>query len=86
MKTENDQTKHHLRLPKMSFLFADGLVLDIPPSGIALPLDSTVVCLPFAAYPGGDDMELFGSTQQKTLEIVCDVAGGKLGFGYGGCK
>ena len=75
-----------LRLPKMSFLFADGLVLDIPPSGVALPINSTLVCLPFAPPPGHEDIVLFGNIQQKTLEIVYDVPGGKLGFGYGGCK
>ncbi|XP_061347833.1 aspartyl protease family protein At5g10770-like [Gastrolobium bilobum] len=75
-----------LKIPKMSFLFADGFVLDLPPTGIAFPLNSTLVCLPFAPYPGGDDLVLFGNVQQKTLEIVYDVAGGKIGFGYGGCK
>ena len=76
---------HKLKFPKMSFLFADGLVLDIPPSGVALPINSTVVCLPFAASPRGQGIALLGNPQQKTLEIVYDVAGGKLGFGYGGC-
>ena len=76
-----------LRLPKISFLFADGLVLDLAPSGVALPISSTVVCLPFAPpFARGEDVILFGSTQQKTLEIVYDVAGGKLGFGHNGCK
>ncbi|KAJ1428806.1 Xylanase inhibitor, C-terminal [Sesbania bispinosa] len=75
-----------LKLPKISFLFAGGVVLDLPPYGVAIPFNSTIVCLPFAPYPGGEDAILFGSTQQKTLEIVYDVAGGKIGFGQGGCK
>ncbi|XP_061347835.1 aspartyl protease family protein At5g10770-like [Gastrolobium bilobum] len=75
-----------LKIPKMSFLFADGLVLDLPPIGLAFPINSNLVCLPFAPYPGGVDRVLFGNFQQKTLEIVYDVAGGKFGFGYGGCK
>ncbi|MED6133390.1 hypothetical protein PIB30_027814 [Stylosanthes scabra] len=78
--------REKLKLPKMSFLFADGLVLDIPPSGVVIPYNSTVVCFPFAATPRGEDVVLLGSTQQKTLEVVYDVADGKLGFGYGGCK
>ncbi|XP_027338197.1 aspartyl protease family protein At5g10770-like [Abrus precatorius] len=75
-----------LKFPKMSFLFKDGLVLDIPHVGIAFPVNSTVVCLPFTVIPGGGDDVLFGNAQQKTLEIVYDVAGGKIGFGYDGCK
>ncbi|XP_057755312.1 aspartyl protease family protein At5g10770-like [Arachis stenosperma] len=78
-----------LKLPKMSFLFEDGLVLNIPPSGVVIPYNSTVVCFPFAATPetpGGEDFVLLGNYQQKTLEVVYDVAGGKLGFGHGGCK
>ncbi|KAL1358429.1 hypothetical protein HN51_003701 [Arachis hypogaea] len=78
-----------LKLPRMSFLFADGLLLDIPPSGVVIPYNSTVVCFPFAATPetpGGEDFVLLGNYQQRTLEVVYDVAGGKLGFGHGGCK
>ncbi|KAJ1428805.1 Xylanase inhibitor, C-terminal [Sesbania bispinosa] len=81
---------HKLKIPKMSFLFEDGLVLDIPHIGVAFPINSTLVCLPFQASPettpGTADLVLFGNAQQKTLEIVYDVAGGKIGFGYGGCK
>ncbi|XP_061347834.1 aspartyl protease family protein At5g10770-like [Gastrolobium bilobum] len=79
-------SRRKLKIPKMSFLFADGLVLDLPHIGLAFPINSTLVCLPFAPYPGGVDRVLFGNVQQKTLEIVYDVAGGKIGFGYGGCK
>ncbi|KAK7303195.1 hypothetical protein RJT34_14097 [Clitoria ternatea] len=54
--------------------------------GIVFPVNSSVVCLPFAEIPGGGDYVLFGNAQQKTLEIVYDVAGGKIGFGYEGCR
>ncbi|KAK7303192.1 hypothetical protein RJT34_14094 [Clitoria ternatea] len=74
----------NLVVPKMSFLFEDGLVLDLPPIGVAFPINSTVVCLPFASNEAADgNLVLFGNTQQKTLEIEYDVAGGKIGFGYG---
>ncbi|KAK7303193.1 hypothetical protein RJT34_14095 [Clitoria ternatea] len=65
----------------------DGLVLDLPPIGVAFPINCTLICLPFAPNEAGDgNPVLFGNIQQKTLEIEYDVAGGKIGFGYGGCK
>lgn len=77
-----------LVIPKMSFLFGNGIEVDIHPNGMALPdpSNTSIVCLPFMPYPDNEQLMVFGSIQQQTLEIVYDVAGGKIGFGYGGCK
>ncbi|KAK7303196.1 hypothetical protein RJT34_14098 [Clitoria ternatea] len=78
---------HKVKIPKMRFLFADGLVLEVPHIGVIFAVNSTVVCLPFQVTPPeGGDQVLFENSQQKTLEIVYDVAAGKFGFGYDGCK
>jgi len=44
------------------------------------------VCLAFAANGDDSDITIFGNVQQRTLEVVYDLGGGKIGFGAGGCK
>ncbi|KAL3630036.1 hypothetical protein CASFOL_023020 [Castilleja foliolosa] len=73
-------------IPKIVFGFSGGVEVDLDASGILVAVNSTVACLAFAGNGSGRNVGIFGNTQQKTLEVVYDVAGGKLGFGPGGCN
>ncbi|KZV23952.1 protein ASPARTIC PROTEASE IN GUARD cell 1-like [Dorcoceras hygrometricum] len=73
-------------IPKVAFTFGGNVVVDLAPSGILIAVNSSTVCLAFAANNDPTDVGIFGNTQQKTLEVVYDVAGGNLGFGPAGCR
>ncbi|KAM5553875.1 hypothetical protein ABKV19_025886 [Rosa sericea] len=71
--------------PKIEFVFGDGVTLELDATGIVYSFnDSKLVCLAFA---GKDDTDfaIFGNTQQKNMEVLHDVAGGRVGFAPGGC-
>ncbi|XP_057718248.1 aspartyl protease family protein At5g10770-like [Arachis stenosperma] len=72
--------------PKIVFEFAGGATVDLAAAGTFYVASVKQVCLGFA--PNGDDSDvtIFGNVQQKTLQVVYDVNGGKVGFGAGGCK
>ncbi|KAK6129744.1 hypothetical protein DH2020_036506 [Rehmannia glutinosa] len=72
-------------IPTISFTFGGNVRVDLDPSGILVVVNGSRVCLAFVANGDPSDVAIFGNTQQKTLEVVYDVAGGKLGFGHGGC-
>ncbi|PIN12455.1 Aspartyl protease [Handroanthus impetiginosus] len=73
-------------IPTVTFEFGGGVKVDLHPNGILVAIGKTQACLAFAGNGDDTDVGIFGNTQQKTLEVVYDVAGGKLGFGAGGCK
>ncbi|CAL0310907.1 unnamed protein product [Lupinus luteus] len=75
-----------ITVPKISFLFGGGVTVDLAAPGELYVVSDKQVCLAFA--PNGDDSDttIFGNVQQKTLQVVYDAAGGKVGFGAGGCK
>ncbi|GKV03108.1 hypothetical protein SLEP1_g15471 [Rubroshorea leprosula] len=73
-------------IPKISMFFGGGVKVDLDKSGIMYAgKDASQVCLAFAG--NGDDSEvgIFGNVQQKTLQVVYDGAGERVGFGAGGC-
>ncbi|CAK9148749.1 unnamed protein product [Ilex paraguariensis] len=72
-------------IPKISFFFSGNLKTDIDLSGTLYVVSASQICLPFAGNSDAADVGIFGNVQQKTLDVVYDVAGGKLGFGPGGC-
>ncbi|KAJ7963736.1 Aspartyl protease family protein [Quillaja saponaria] len=72
-------------IPKISFLFGGGVSVDLASSGIVYAVSAKQVCLGFAANEDAGDVTIFGNVQQKTLEIVYDVGGGRVGFGSAGC-
>ncbi|XP_006364268.1 protein ASPARTIC PROTEASE IN GUARD CELL 1-like [Solanum tuberosum] len=72
-------------IPKISFNFNGNTKMDLVPNGIFFVNGASQVCLAFASNGDDDSIGIFGNTQQQTMEIVYDVAGEKLGFGYGGC-
>lgn len=71
-------------LPKISFLFSGDVMVDMDQLGILFGENLSQMCL---AFSGANDFRsgIFGNVQQKTLEVVYDVAGGRIGFGAGGC-
>ncbi|KAK2974271.1 hypothetical protein RJ640_016757 [Escallonia rubra] len=73
-------------IPKISFLFNGNVQVDLAFSGILYASSASQVCLAFAGNSDASAVGIFGNVQQKTLNVVYDVAGGKLGFGPGGCS
>lgn len=73
-------------IPKISFFLGGGVTVEIAAPGILYVASLKQACLAFA--PNGDDSDItiFGNVQQRTLEVVYDVGGGKIGFGPNGCK
>ncbi|ONI32989.1 hypothetical protein PRUPE_1G397900 [Prunus persica] len=71
--------------PKIAFMFGDGLTVDSDATGILLLISPSQVCLAFAGNEDDSDFGIIGNVQQKRLEVVYDVAGGKVGFAPEGC-
>ncbi|KAK9273619.1 hypothetical protein L1049_018429 [Liquidambar formosana] len=72
-------------VPKMSFYFGGGVEFEVDLSGILYPVSTSKWCLAVAANDDDTDVAVFGNVQQLTYDVIYDVAGGKLGFGPGGC-
>ncbi|XP_024180397.1 aspartyl protease family protein At5g10770 isoform X1 [Rosa chinensis] len=71
--------------PKIAFAFSGGLTLDLDATGIFYVASASQVCLAFAGNSDDSDIAIFGNVQQKRLQVVYDVAGGKIGFAPAGC-
>ncbi|XP_058782244.1 aspartyl protease family protein At5g10770-like [Vicia villosa] len=72
-------------IPEISFFFAGGVTVELPILGI-IYVEQKQFCLAFAANDHDSDITIFGNVQQKTLEVVYDIGGGRIGFGSNGCK
>ncbi|KAK3420787.1 hypothetical protein EUGRSUZ_G01561 [Eucalyptus grandis] len=75
-----------ITVPLITFSFAGGVDADLDPNGIFFIVNASEVCLAFAPNRADSNLGIYGNTQQKTFEVVYDVAGGKLGFGSNGCS
>ncbi|XVF35709.1 hypothetical protein REPUB_Repub18cG0169500 [Reevesia pubescens] len=73
-------------IPKISFFFRGGVELTIPLVGTLNTDSVSEVCLAFAANDDASDVSIFGNTQQKTLQVVYDGVGKRVGFATGGCQ
>ncbi|CAA0812073.1 Eukaryotic aspartyl protease family protein [Striga hermonthica] len=71
--------------PSMSFTFQKNVQIHLDASGIFYVVDKSVMCLAFAGNTDIVDFIIFGNSQQKTFEVVYDVANNKLGFRPGMC-
>ncbi|XP_008220628.1 PREDICTED: aspartyl protease family protein At5g10770-like [Prunus mume] len=71
--------------PEIAFVFGDGLTVDLDATGILVLISPSQVCLAFAGNMDDSDFGIIGNVQQKRLEVVYDVVGGKVGFGPAGC-
>ncbi|XWS72781.1 hypothetical protein CRYUN_Cryun02cG0070300 [Craigia yunnanensis] len=72
-------------LPKISFFFSGGVEVPVGAKGVFYVNSISQVCLAFAGNSDDTDVAIFGNTQQKTLQVVYDGAGGRIGFATGGC-
>ncbi|KAF7848266.1 hypothetical protein BT93_L2148 [Corymbia citriodora subsp. variegata] len=75
-----------ITVPSIIFSFAGEVDVDLDPNGIFYIEKASQVCLAFVANRANSDLVIFGNVQQKTFEVVFDVAGRKLGFGPNGCS
>ncbi|KAF8115825.1 hypothetical protein N665_0025s0272 [Sinapis alba] len=74
-----------VEIPKVSFSFKGGTDVEVDSKGILYVFDVSQVCLAFAGNGNDDDVAIFGNVQQKTLQVVYDGAGGRVGFAPDGC-
>ncbi|KAG5548059.1 hypothetical protein RHGRI_013677 [Rhododendron griersonianum] len=74
-----------VEVPTISFVFGGNVEVPMPFPGILIG-SQELACLAFLGNSDASDMGIFGNSQQQTLDVVYDVAGGKLGFGTGGCS
>ncbi|XP_058113115.1 aspartyl protease family protein At5g10770-like isoform X2 [Magnolia sinica] len=73
-------------VPKVVLRFEGDVDVNAGYSGTIRQLSETVGCLAFAANDDNGDFTIIGNSQQLTLDVVYDVAGGRLGFGPGDCR
>ncbi|GER56960.1 eukaryotic aspartyl protease family protein [Striga asiatica] len=66
----------------VSFTFQNNVQVDLDASNTFYAVNESLICLAFA---GNTDFTIFGNWQQKTFELVYDVAGERLGFRPGMC-
>jgi hypothetical protein len=75
-----------ITFPKISFLFSGGVNVELDEVGVFYAERISQVCLAFAGNGDASDVAIFGNVQQRRLEVVYDVAGGRVGFGAAGCS
>ncbi|XP_058113378.1 aspartyl protease family protein At5g10770-like [Magnolia sinica] len=73
-------------VPPIVMHFKGDVDVNLNYSGIIYQKKKTVGCLAFAANKNNFDFTIIGNRQQLTFDVVYDVAGGRLGFGPGGCR
>ncbi|BFG17992.1 hypothetical protein CerSpe_042660 [Prunus speciosa] len=71
--------------PGIAFGFGDGVTVDLDVTGILYMVSSSQACLAFAGNEDDSSFGIIGNVQQKRLEVVYDVAGGKVGFAPESC-
>lgn len=72
-------------VPRIGFLFG-GVSVDLDKAGVFFMVSSSQACLAFAGNNDASKVAIIGNVQQKRLEVVYDVARGRIGFGPGGCS
>jgi hypothetical protein len=70
----------HVRVPRVALVFERGVAVELHPAGIIQN-----GCLAFASNGGAVGYAVIGNVQQRTLEVLYDVAGGAVGFRRGAC-
>ncbi|KAI6681186.1 hypothetical protein NL676_035067 [Syzygium grande] len=73
-------------VPVITFSFKGPIAVDLDPSGVLFPVNPSKVCLAFASRPADSDLSIYGNIQQRSFEVVSDIAGGRIGFGAKGCS
>ena len=71
-------------IPHISFFFFNGDVsVDLEKVGVLVMLSQTKACLAYAGNSNPSEIAVFGN-EQKGLEVMYDVVGGRIGFRPGG--
>ncbi|KAF7848804.1 hypothetical protein BT93_L1550 [Corymbia citriodora subsp. variegata] len=73
-------------VPNITFTFSGGAFMDLDSSGILYTITDAQVCLAFAPNDEDTEIVIYGNTQQKTFEVIYDVARGQLGFAPNSCS
>ncbi|KAL3616521.1 hypothetical protein CASFOL_039911 [Castilleja foliolosa] len=74
-------------IPTITFTFEGDVSVDMDSSATLFTFSaSQISCLAFARNSEHGQPSIFGNIQQKKLEVVYDVAGGKLRFRPNGCN
>ncbi|KAI9115705.1 hypothetical protein K1719_013374 [Acacia pycnantha] len=73
-------------VPKITLSFGGGANVDLDASGVVYAVNETLVCFAFAANEDARFPSIIGNTQQRTLEVVYDVDGGRIGFRPHSCR
>ncbi|XP_078443741.1 aspartyl protease family protein At5g10770-like [Wolffia australiana] len=73
-------------IPKISFNFRGNVSLDVHVSGILYVAKISQACLAFAGNENPSSVAIIGNAQQKTYQVVYDLARGAIGLGAGGCS
>ncbi|CAL5050528.1 unnamed protein product [Urochloa decumbens] len=68
-------------IPSVSLVFERGATVELDRSS-GIMLDG---CLAFAPNDDDDSVGIIGNVQQRTLEVLYDIAGGAVGFRRGAC-
>ncbi|TXG62309.1 hypothetical protein EZV62_013672 [Acer yangbiense] len=72
-------------IPKFSFFFEGGAELEVDAKGIFLSRDhGKEMCLAFTSTAEGE-VAILGNIMQRSVHLVYDVDGGRVGFGPGFC-
>ncbi|KAH7523927.1 aspartyl protease family protein At5g10770 [Ziziphus jujuba] len=74
-----------VKIPKISFLFGGGTMVDLDVTGILVVLSKSQICLAFAGNKDDSDIAIFGNVQQKRFEVVYDIVGVRIGFRSAAC-
>ncbi|KAH9760213.1 Aspartyl protease family protein [Citrus sinensis] len=75
-----------ISVPVISFFFNRGVEVSIEGSAILIGSSPKQICLAFAGNSDDSDVAIIGNVQQKTLEVVYDVAQRRVGFAPKGCS
>ncbi|KAI0502030.1 hypothetical protein KFK09_016975 [Dendrobium nobile] len=70
----------------MSLIYDGEVIAYLDGSGIIYEATISQMCLAFAQNNDDSEVVIIGATQQRTLNVVYDVANLKIGFGSNGCK
>ncbi|XP_057972818.1 aspartyl protease family protein At5g10770-like [Malania oleifera] len=75
----------HVMIPKISLFFSGNVELGVDSSGILVAENITQVCLAFIGNADANYHSIIGSYQQKTVDVIYDLAGKRLGLRAYGC-
>ncbi|GER52296.1 eukaryotic aspartyl protease family protein [Striga asiatica] len=75
----------NITAPTVSFTFSGNVEVHLQVSQTLYAINSDQSCLTFVANTDPTDYAIFGTTQQRTFEVVFDVGREKLGFRPNSC-